>query len=53
MTFCITQQEGGEEMIIELATWLTGISIIVGACIAGGIVSAGLQKLADTLNKQR
>jgi len=40
-------------MTIEVATLFTGVAIIVGACIAGGIIYAGLQKLADAINKQR
>jgi hypothetical protein len=40
-------------MTIEVATLFTGVAIIVGACIAGGIIYAGLQKLADAMNKQK
>ena len=45
---------GGEEMeIIEVATLFIGVAVIVGACIAGGAIFAGLQKVADTINKQK
>jgi len=30
-----------------------GIAIIVGACIAGGAIYAGLEKLANAINKQK
>ncbi len=29
------------------------VGAIVGACIGGGIIYAGLQKIADAINKQR
>jgi hypothetical protein len=44
---------GGEEVTVEVATLFTGVAIIVEACIAGGIIYAGLQKLADAINKQK
>ena len=53
MTLCRTGLEGGEKVTIEVATLFTGVAIIVGACIAGGIIYAGLQKLADAINKQK
>jgi phosphate/sulfate permease len=42
-----------EEMTIEIATLTEGVLIMIGAVIAGGAVYAGLQKLADALNKQK
>jgi hypothetical protein len=44
---------GGDEMTIEIATLFTGFAVIVGACIAGGIIYAGLQKIAEAINKQK
>jgi len=38
---------------IEVATLFIGVAIIVGACIAGGAIYAGLQKVADATNKQK
>ena len=40
-------------MDIGIATLFVGIAIIVGACIAGGAIYAGLEKLADAINKQK
>ena len=40
-------------MTVEVATLFTGVAIIVEACIAGGMIYAGLQKLADAINKQK
>ena len=40
-------------MTVEVATLFTDVTIIVGACIAGGIIYAGLQKLAEAVNKQK
>ena len=40
-------------MTIEIATLIAGVLIMVGAIIAGGIIYAGLQKLADATNKQK
>ena len=45
--------ERGEEVTVEVAPLFTGVAIMVGACIAGGIIYAGLQKVADALNKQK
>ena len=46
--------QGGEEMeIIEIATLFIGVAVIVGACIVGGIIYAGLQKVAEAMNKQK
>jgi len=39
--------------LIEVATLFIGVAIIVGACIAGGAIYAGLQKVADAINKQK
>jgi hypothetical protein len=49
----IVPRRGGEGMTIEVATLFTGVAILAGACIAGGIIYAGLQKVADALNKQK
>jgi pantothenate kinase type III len=40
-------------MTIEVATLFTGVAILAGDCIAGGMIYAGLQKVADALNKQK
>jgi hypothetical protein len=40
------------QMTIEIATLVAGVLILVGALIAGGIIYAGLQKVADAINKQ-
>ncbi len=40
-------------MTVEIATLFTGVAIIVGVCIAGGIIYAGLQKIAEAINKQK
>jgi hypothetical protein len=40
-------------MTVEIATLFTGVAIIVGTCIAGGIIYAGLQKIAEAINKQK
>ena len=40
-------------MTVEIATLFTGVAIIVGKCIAGGIIYAGLQKIAEAINKQK
>jgi Flp pilus assembly protein TadG len=40
------------QMTIEMATLVASILILVGAIIAGGIIYAGLQKVADAINKQ-
>jgi hypothetical protein len=37
----------------EVAAMFTGIMILVGSIIAGGIIYAGLEKLADAINKQK
>ena len=46
--------KGGEEMDIEMAI-LIGLIIgpIVGACICGGIIYAGLQLVADATKKKK
>jgi phosphate/sulfate permease len=40
-------------MSIETATLIAGVLIMVGAIIAGGAIYAGLEKLADAVNKQK
>jgi len=40
-------------MSIEIATLVAGVLIMVGAIIAGGAIYAGLEKLADAINKQK
>jgi phosphate/sulfate permease len=40
-------------MSIEIATLIAGVLIMVGAIIAGGAIYAGLEKLADAINKQK
>jgi pantothenate kinase type III len=40
-------------MTIEVATLFTGVAILAGVCIAGGIIYAGLQKVAEALGKQK
>lgn len=49
----MTLLDGGEGVTVEIATLFTGVAIIVGACIAGGIIYAGLQKIAEAINKQK
>jgi hypothetical protein len=36
-----------------VATIFIGIAIIVGACIAGGAIYAGLEKLAEAIKKEK
>lgn len=40
------------QMTIEIATLAAGVLILVGAIILGGIIYAGLEKVADAINKQ-
>ena len=40
-------------MSIEIATLIAGALTMVGAIVAGGIIYAGLEKLADATNKQK
>ena len=40
-------------MSIEIATLIAGVLIMVRAIIAGGTIYAGLEKLADAINKQQ
>jgi hypothetical protein len=40
-------------MTIEITTLVTGVLIMVGAIIAGGAIYAGLEKLANAINKQK
>jgi hypothetical protein len=44
---------GGEEMSIELATIISGVLIMIGIVVAGGAIYAGLQNIADALNKEK
>jgi hypothetical protein len=34
----------------EIATFVTGVMILIGAIIAGGAVYAGLEKVANAIN---
>lgn len=47
-----SQIRGGEKMTIEIATIATGVLIMVGAIIAGGIIYAGLEKLSNAMNNK-
>ncbi len=40
-------------MSIQVAYVVAGVMIFVGAIVGGGIVYAGLQKVADAINKQK
>jgi len=40
-------------MGIDIATLIAGVLIMVGAIIAGGIIYAGLEKLAKATDKQK
>jgi len=40
-------------MEIEIAILIAGVLTMVGGIIAGGIIYAGLEKLADALKKQK
>ena len=40
-------------MEIEIAILVAGVLIMVGAIIGGGAIYAGLEKLTDTLKKQK
>ncbi len=40
-------------MDIEIAILIAGVLTMVGGIIAGGIIYAGLEKLADALKKQK
>ena len=40
-------------MTIEIATLAAGVLIMVGAIVGGGAIHAGLEKLADAINKQK
>lgn len=44
--------KGGEEMSTDMALIITGVMILVGAIMAGGAINAGLQKIADAINKK-
>ena len=39
-------------MSTDMALLVTGILILVGAIMAGGAIYAGLEKVADAINKQ-
>jgi len=43
----------GEEMDTGIAYIIVGVMILVGAIIAGGAIYAGLEKIADAINKQK
>jgi len=40
-------------MDIEIAILVAGVLIMVGGIVGGGAIYAGLQKLADAVNKQK
>ncbi|MCW3976005.1 MAG: hypothetical protein NWE86_07175 [Candidatus Bathyarchaeota archaeon] len=40
-------------MSTEVATILPGVLIFIGLIVAGGTIYAGLEKLADAINKQK
>ena len=40
------------QMTIEIATLVAGVMILVGAIISAGIIYAGLEKVAESINKQ-
>ena len=40
-------------MEIEIAILVAGVLTMVGGIIAGGIIYAGLEKLAEVIKKQR
>jgi hypothetical protein len=40
-------------MTVEIATLAAGVLIMVGAIVGGGAIYAGLEKLADAINKQK
>lgn len=40
-------------MDIETAYVVVGVMILVGGIVAAGIIYAGLQKIANALNKQK
>jgi len=40
-------------MDIGIAIIVLGVMILVGAIIAGGAIYAGLEKIANTINKQK
>jgi hypothetical protein len=42
-----------KKLTIEIATVVSGVLIMVGGIIAGGIVYAGLEKLAKVLETQK
>jgi hypothetical protein len=47
-------KKGDYNMDIDIAI-IIGLIVgaIVGGCVTGGIIYAGLQKIADAINKQR
>ncbi len=42
-----------EEMDTEIAYIIVGVLIMVGAIIAGGVIYAGLEKIANAIEKQK
>jgi len=48
-----SQLKGGKSMTIQVAYVVAGVMIFVGAIVGGGIIYAGLQKVADAINKQK
>jgi hypothetical protein len=44
---------GGEKLSVEIATLASGVLIMVGLIIGGGAIYAGLEKLAEALDKQK
>ena len=40
-------------MDIEIAIIVAGVLIMVGGIVGGGAIYAGLEKLADAMNKQK
>ena len=40
-------------MELEIAILVAGVLIMVGAIVGGGAIYAGLEKLADAINKQK
>ena len=39
--------------MLEIGILFVGVAFLAGSCIAGGIIYAALQKVADALNKQK
>ena len=47
------KSKGGKQMSTQVAYVVAGVMIFVGAIVGGGIIYAGLQKVADAINKQK